>query len=133
MKLFLLVFLLLLSGCSRSVEVSYEEGSLISVYALENKSNKSSLVSIEYTLENEYQLFDLYTIHQNYLPEGYHSPGSPNITLLEVYVDQQEIYYVVDRYILLVNLQELKELMSQTARLLDYQDVHFILEQKIII
>lgn len=133
MKLFLLVFLLLLSGCSRSVEVSYEEGSLTSVYALENKSNKVSLVSIEYTLENEYQLFDLYTIYQNYLPEGYHSPGSPNITLLEAYVAQQEIYYVVDRYILLINLQELKELMSQTAKLLNYQDVHFILEQKIII
>lgn len=133
MKLLCLLFLFLLSSCSRSVEVSYEEGKLTPVYAIENKSGNLCLVSIEYTIENEYHLFDLYTIYQNYLPEGYHSSGSPNVTLLNAYVQNQEIYYIVDRYILLGDIKALQEMMCKTAMLYDYKNVHFILDQHILL
>lgn len=130
MKRICILLVLLLTSCSRSVKVSVEEGTMNKVYAVDNQSGQLIEVDVEYEIHNETDLFELYTIYQNQLPVGCHSLGTPNITLLEAYVEDDVIYYVVDRYIMQVPIEDFQRLLAKTASLYQYQDVHFILDQQ---
>ncbi len=131
MKILLLVFFILLTGCSQpEVTISCEKPNMLKVYAYTNQTNELEEVLVDYTFTNEADLFNLYTVYQNYLPLGYHSSGSANVSLQDYYVENKVIYYVVDRYILLVDYNAFVSVLAATARLYDYQDVHILLEGK---
>ncbi|MDE5546988.1 MAG: hypothetical protein K2I88_05940 [Anaeroplasmataceae bacterium] len=129
-----LVFILLVcSSCKKNIEVSFEEMEEISVYAIQSSSQKLEEVIIEYKLENEEDLFVLYTRYQNTLPIGYVSPANPNITLLSSEVKNNIVYYTVDNYILLSDISTFHEVLIRTGKLLGYQEIHIILNENQLI
>ncbi len=132
-KLTFIVLIILLSSCSPKVEISSELGQMTEVYALSNDDNKIELVSVVYEISNEVDLFELYTIYQNYLPEGYHSCASPNMTLISSSIQQNNIYYEVDHFILSSSCETLQEILLDTGKLYGYDEVHFIYNQQELI
>ncbi len=125
--------LLLLVGCKRTVHVTCEMKNTIQVYAFTNVGNKLELVDIDYSLSDEVDLFELYTIYQNYLPQNYHSCAPANMELLSSSVRQKVIYYEVNRFILYSPLEKLKVLLDATGKLYGYKEVHFIFNQQELI
>ena len=125
--------MLVCCSCKKNIEVSFEVGEEISVYAIKSSTNKLEEVIIEYTLEDEEDLFVLYTSFQNCLPIGYISPANPNITLLSSEVKNKVVYYTVDNYILLSDIEVFHEALTQTGKLLDYKEVHIILNENQLI
>ncbi len=117
----ILVCVLFLCSCRRSIEVSFEkqEGTLI--YAVEQNTNEIKEVSIDYNLTNDLDLFYLYTINQNYLPMGFMSPANPNVTLLSSVVKSNIVYYTVDNFILLSDIPKLHEVLVKTGKSLNYR------------
>lgn len=133
-KLFLILILLFtLTGCKKKVEVFCEEGISSQVYAINNKNNQTELVYIEYDIQDEVDIFNLYTCYQNQLPLGYHSSGMANITLISSSVVNQVVYYEVDFFISLVALEEFHSLLTKTAALYDYSEIHIILDKQQLI
>ncbi|MDE6241586.1 MAG: hypothetical protein K2M08_04075 [Anaeroplasmataceae bacterium] len=127
------LILLVCCSCKKNIEVSFEEIDEISVYAIKESSQKLEEVIIEYKLENEEDLFVLYTRYQNTLPIGYVSPANPNITLLASEVKNKRVYYTVDNYILLSDIPVFHEALIQTGKLLGYQEIHIILNENQLI
>lgn len=127
------MFLFLLVGCKSTVHVTCEREETIQVYAFTNDGEKLELVDIDYAIEDEVDLFELYTIYQNYLPQNYHSCASANMELLSSSVRQKVIFYEVDRFILNSPLEKLKGLLDATGKLYGYKEVHFIFNRQEII
>lgn len=126
----LLLVLLFCSSCTKSkIEVEYEIYVLdTNVFALHEKTQEVVCVSIDYSITDPESIFQLYTVYQNHLPIGYSSPANPNISLLEVYEKNQEHYFVVDNYVLLVeNVSLFLEVLSKTSMENGYGKVHLIL------
>lgn len=71
MTLFLFLLTVFLTSCERSISVSYEAVEEWKVYAIEEESKKIQEVYVDYAIEDAVDLFELYTIYQNYLPMGY--------------------------------------------------------------
>ncbi|MDE6661139.1 MAG: hypothetical protein K2J93_04910 [Anaeroplasmataceae bacterium] len=129
----LCALMLVCCSCKKNVEVSFEVVEEISVYAIKSSTNQLEEVVIEYTLDNEEDLFVLYTSFQNTLPVGYTSPANPNITLLASEVRNNVVYYTVDNYILLSDITAFHEALTKTGKLLDYKEIHIILNENQLI
>lgn len=129
LTIFLLGMVLFLTGCERSISVSYEEVQEWKVYAVEEKSQLIKEVYVDFTIVDAVDLFELYTIYQNHLPIGFSSPLSPNISLIDVKIEENTITYIVDNYILVSDVDCFKELIVPTAKLYGYANVHIIFNE----
>ncbi|MDE7095476.1 MAG: hypothetical protein K2O23_03215, partial [Anaeroplasmataceae bacterium] len=67
------------------------------------------------------------------LPIGYTSPANPNITLLSSEVRNKVVYYTVDNFILLSDIPAFHEALTKTGKLLDYKEIHIILNENQLI
>lgn len=127
MKKLFFLFLFFLVSCSKEITVSYELKKEYEVYAINAQTLKKELVTVDYPINNGESIFLLYTIYQNYLPIGYYSNGSPNISLFKVEEKNSVLYYTVDKYIYLTDIFDFKSLLDMTVQLFAYQEVHFII------
>lgn len=125
-----LLGLLVLTGCkNKEMKVEYQ---LIqpdtSVYAIDDVTEELVRVDIDFAIESKEDIFYLYTIYQNHLPVGVHSNGNGNIELIDCYEQDEEVYYVVNSFILLVDeLPVFQSLITKTNALYHYGPAHFIL------
>lgn len=129
MTLFLFLLTIFLTSCERSISISYEAVEEWKVYAIEEESKKIQEVYVDYAIEDAVDLFELYTIYQNYLPMGYLSPLSPNISLLDIKIEDMNVTYIVDNYVLISDIDCFKELIIPTAKLYGYSNVHIIFNE----
>ncbi|MDE6414341.1 MAG: hypothetical protein K2K48_02915 [Anaeroplasmataceae bacterium] len=125
--------LLVCCSCKKNIEVTFEQIEETKVFAVKESTYKIEEVVIDYKLEDERDLFVLYTNYQNYLPLGYSSPANPDITLLSSTVKNNIVYYTVDNFILLSDLNAFHEVLERTGKLLGYQEVHIILNENQLI
>ena len=135
-KFFLLLVFIscFLTSCKKQYEIHYEEASLISVFAIQEKSNRIEELWIEYVILDEVDLFNLYTIHQNYLPLGYSSPVGPNVSLISSSVSNKEVSYYVDNFILLTeDLVSFQQLLEKTGKPFGYEKIHIFFNDKCLI
>ncbi|MDE6583781.1 MAG: hypothetical protein K2K15_00100 [Anaeroplasmataceae bacterium] len=135
-KFFLLLVFIscFLTSCKKQYEIHYEEGTLISVFAIQEKSNRIEELWIEYEILDEVDLFNLYTIHQNYLPIGYSSPVGPNVSLISSSVSNKKVSYYVDNFILLTeDLTAFQQLLQKTGKAFGYEEIHIFFNDKCLI
>lgn len=135
-KIFLLLAVIsfFLTACKKQYEIHYETGDLISVFAIEEKTNRIEELWIEYEILDEVDLFNLYTIHQNYLPIGYSSPVNPNVSLIYSSVSNKVVNYYVDNFILFTeDLTSFQELLKKTGKAFGYEEIHIFFNDKCLI
>lgn len=128
MKKFLLLGILLLSGCGNNILVKYETEILNNqVYAVNLSTGEVLCISIDYDIQEEKDIFLLYTNYQNNLPLDYYSPAHANIGLIDCYTKGEYTYYEVDMFINLVDdLKLFKECLSKTNHIYGYGDAVFL-------
>lgn len=129
MKRIIVIFLLFfLTSCTnQSSEYILEAEELTKAYGYSKINYKIEEIYIEYELDDYIDVFNLYTIHQNYLPLNYVSKGSGNVGLLDSKVENNIVYYEVDAYINTVeNLDIFYELLTKTNMNLGYSSVQII-------
>lgn len=128
--LLLFLFIILLVGCRR-YDYDYEYKGQTKVYAYSLSNNEILLIDIDLEIKNEADVFNLYTINQNYLPVGYTSFCYTNLELISSSVTNKEIIYVVSDFIKLVdNLEVFKSLIYETNYLLFEKESIFINNNK---
>jgi len=128
--LLLFLFIILLVGCRR-YDYDYEYKGQTKVYAYSLSDNEILLIDIDLEIKNEADVFNLYTINQNYLPVGYTSFCYTNLELISSSVTNKEIIYVVSDFIKLVdNLEVFKSLIYETNYLLFEKESIFINNNK---
>lgn len=127
-RLFCLIIVLFLFGCSNDVSVFYElKEDNYYAYAVNIKTNEIKKVNIEFEINDYEDIFLLYTRYQNYFPIGYSVFSHCNISLIDTYIKDKDIYYIVDNYILLVeNIELFQELLTKTNAIYGYGKAHFI-------
>lgn len=130
---FFALILILCTSCKKDVEVTFAEEDALAIYAIEEQTSLLKKVEVEYKIENEKDLFYLYTSYQNYLPLGYTSPANPNISLLDCWLKNKIVYYTVDNFILLSDIQLFHDALLKTGECLNLREVHIILNQKQLI
>ena len=130
--LLLFLFIILLVGCRRyDYDYDYEYKGQTKVYAYSLSNNEILLIDIDLEIKNEADVFNLYTINQNYLPVGYTSFCYTNLELISSSVTNKEIIYVVSDFIKLVdNLEVFKSLIYETNYLLFEKESIFINNNK---
>ena len=132
-SLSLCFILFFLCSCRSAVTVSFEEKEETLIFALEDCTNNIKEISMEYTIDDEQDLFYLYTIYQNYLPIGFSSPASPNVSLLKSCVNQHTVSYYVDNYIFLCDIPLFFEVLTKTGKQFGYKEIQiFFNDNKLI-
>lgn len=121
---------LLMTSCTKKVEVNYVIASEITVYAVIENTKTIDEVSINYNIDSKEALFNLFTIHQNYFPIGYTTMASPNVSLLSSQIINNEIYYQVDDYIYFSDIELFSTILDKTSRLHGYSGAHILLNNK---
>jgi hypothetical protein len=132
-RLYIVIFyLFILMGCSKkdNIQIDIIED-VTYVYAINYKDDKIEKVVIDYEIKDYNDIFNIYTIYQNRLPLGYYVNANSNVTLLKSYVNDNNIYYVVDKYI---NLTEdiglFIKILSLSNELLGYNKTFIICNNK---
>lgn len=95
-----------------------------SVYAYCIESKRIEEVYLNYEINNPLDIFELYTIYQNYLPIGYSSMISSNLNLIECSYNKNMVIYKVDN--LPNNYSIFYDLLLKQNKLLGYNDVKII-------
>ncbi len=134
-KLCFVFMILLLSSCSsrKPKKAEFEYASETKVYAYSLKDKKINDIYIDYKIEDYQDVFELYTIHQNYLPLSYSSMGSSNVELIHAEVIDNIVYYEVDSFISLVqDLDIFTLLLNKTNQELGYAGAKIIYKDNII-
>lgn len=125
---FLILIILMLSACqNKDIEIQYEydNASLVYAYNIENKSIEK--VYIDYEINDYIDVFNIYTIYQNYLPNHCGSMASGNVKLLNSYVENEIVYYDVDSYIYLSkDIEIFLNLLRAMNKQLGYKDTILI-------
>lgn len=129
----LCVFLFLMCSCRREVSVFFEEKEEIFIYALEDSTNRLKEISVDYKIENEVDLFCLYTIYQNSIPMGFSSPASPNVSLIKSSVVNSEVNYFVDNYIFLCDVPLFYEVLAKTGKQFGFEKIHIFFNDSSLI
>ena len=127
-------FLICISlGSCKGNNIEYEFNEYTSVYAYNNNLEIIEEVNIEYEITSYIDVFNLYTKHQNYLPIGYTSCASGNISLKSSYAKNNIVYYEVDDYIMLSNdVDTFLSLLKKENRNLGYINTKIIYNDKIL-
>lgn len=127
-RLIVLIILLFLTGCNHSNnEYSIEENNLTKVYAFSTTNEKIEEVYVDYEIKSHEDVFNLYTIHQNYLPLNYTSEGSGNVKLISSKIEDNIVYYEVDVFIKKIeNIDIFHKLLVQANADLGYSSVEII-------
>lgn len=135
-KMLALIFLFLsLTSCrsKMSQPVEFEISDRTKVYAYHREDKTIKDVYIAYTVRTVYDVFYLYTIYQNYLPENYTSMGTANVSLLQTKIEKDTVYYTVDTFIYLTeDLKIFSHLLQRMNQELGYTSTKIICNDKII-
>ncbi len=102
-------------------------------YAVADATAKLEEVYIDYDIQNEIELFELYTKYQNHFPLGYSSPANPNITLLKSDVQKNQVFYEVDNFIFLSDIPLFQQALLFTGKALGYEEIHIFFNEKQLI
>lgn len=131
LKYLFLIIMLLLSSCQKK-DIEVIKCELYPCYAYNEKTKITELIYIEYEIEDELDIFELYTNKQNHLPIGYLSFGNGNIGLIDSKVINNEIYYYVDRYIYLSDIEQFYNQLIKTSKLYNFTNVYIYLNGEIL-
>ena len=120
--------LILLTSCSNNNSTEkYNLIQYIDVHAFNIESDELEVVSIDYDINNPEDVFILYSIDQNYLPVGYTSECYANVCMLDYKIIHNDVYYIVDDYILNVsNLNKFNQLLSLGVKKLGYKNAYIL-------
>lgn len=135
MKRFLLIgiFLFCLTSCKRQVDVTFQNAEVTQIYAIEDVTNELKVIELEYPIENERELFCIYTIYQNHLPLGYSSPASPNLELVTSSLLDGCVQYDVNNFIFLSDLKQFHKALLLTGKQFGYKEIHIFFNEKQLI
>ena len=128
LKKILLIFVLFLSSCSK-VEMVLENAKLYPCYAV-NVEGNYELIYVDYVILDEVDIFELFTIKQNNLPINFYSYGNGNITLERSVIINDCVYYYVDRFVFLSDVEMFKKQLELNVKLYNYSDVFLILNNE---
>ena len=133
-KISILLILLILTSCSKSIDkIEYELEEETSVYAYNLESKQLEEIQIVYDIKTVEDVFYLYTLYQNNLPIGYVSMASANVGLLDIKIEENTVYYVVDNYVCLVDdLEIFSCLLEKTNMALGYEKTKIIYNGSVI-
>lgn len=93
-------------------------------YAYCIQSGSIEEVLIDYEIKSPMDVFNLYTIYQNYLPIGYSSEISSNLSLIECSYNKNMVVYKVEG--LPNNYSIFYDLLLKQNKMLGYDDVKII-------
>lgn len=129
-----IITILFLTGCSKNtIDKNYEKKDMYKAYAYNYITEQIELTYIEYELNTVEDVFNLYTKHQNNLPLGYVAKSSGNVGLLNCKIEDETCYYIVDKYITLVeDIGVLSTLLQQTNSILGIKETKIIYNDNII-
>jgi hypothetical protein len=130
--MFFIIFIFLLISCDNKNEIEVEvvDGNNY-VYAIDYNDKKIKKVSIDYEINDYNDIFNLYTIYQNRLPLGYYINANSNVSLIKSYVNENNVYYVVDKYISLTkDINLFLEVLSLSNNLLGYNKTFIVYNNK---
>lgn len=128
----ILLYFVFLTGCKPKSEIDIEIVDKNNyVYAIDYKDKVIKKVFINYEINDYNDVFNLYTIYKNRLPLGYYSNSNSNVSLLKSYVLDNNVYYVVDKYIYLTDDIELFiEILTLSNKLLGYNKTFIVNNNK---
>ncbi len=126
-------FLFSLCSCKSSVDVSFKEAEVNKIYAIYDLTEELKEIELDYPIENEAELFHIYTIYQNHLPIGYSSPANPNVELVSSILKDGCISYYVNNFILLSDLETLHQALMLTGKQFGFKEIHIFLNEKKLI
>lgn len=127
-----IIYILLLVGCDKNNEINIEiiENNSY-VYAIDYNDKIIKKIPIKFEIKDYNDLFYLYTIYQNRLPLGYYVDVNSNVALIKSYVEDNNVYYVVDKYINLTkNVNMFLEVLTLSNKLLGYNKTFIVYNNK---
>jgi hypothetical protein len=130
--LVLILYLILLVGCRNMNDINIViDDNNTYIYAIDYEDKKIKKVPIDYKINDYNDVFRIYTIYQNRLPMGYYIDANSNVQLLKSYVEDNNVYYVVDKYIYLTdNIDLFIQILSLSNNLLGYNKTFIICGNK---
>lgn len=134
MKKLIFIFLLFnfFVSCSNknNIEIVINDNNTY-IYAIDYSDDNIKKVIIDYKINDYKDIFELYTIYKNRLPSGYYVNSNSNITLINSYVKDNDIYYIVDKYIYLtLDIGKFVKLLTLSNKLLGYDETFIICGNK---
>ncbi len=129
------LFLFFLVSCNkREYDVKYEITNESKIFAYNIETQKIEEAYTYFKIEEVEDVFLLYTKYQNYLPCGYSSMGSANVSLLKTEIKEEVVYYEVDNYISLLEDKDIfLSLLIQTNQDLGYKNTIIIYNGKSLV
>ena len=130
--LFLSILFLLFVGCDKNEDINIIiDEKEVYLYAIDYDDEKIKKISVNYEIKDYNDIFNIYTIYQNRLPIGYYVNANSNVTLLKSYVNDNNVYYVVDKYIYLTeDINLFVNILSLSNKLLGYDKTFIICNNK---
>lgn len=130
--LFLSILFLLFVGCDKNEDINIIiDEKEVYLYAIDYDDEKIKKISVNYEIKDYNDIFNIYTIYQNRLPIGYYVNANSNVTLLKSYVNDNNVYYVVDKYIYLTeDINLFVNILSLSNKLLGYNKTFIICNNK---
>ena len=132
-KLYILfVLFIFFISCKNNNEIEIEiNENIYYIYAIEYNDRTIKKVEIDYKINDYNDVFYLYTIYKNRLPQGYYINSNANVSLIKSYVLDNSVYYVVDKYIYLTkNIDLFVEILSLSNKLLGYDKTFIVYNNK---
>lgn len=126
----LLVFFLIGCNSENEIEVDIVESNNY-IYAIDYNNNQIKKVLIDYEIKDYNDIFLIYTIFKNKLPLGYYVNSNSNVTLLKSYILENNVYYIVDKYIYLTeDIGLFVEILTLSNKLLGYDKTFIVYNNK---
>ena len=128
----LLLFIVILTGCEDKEEIDIEiieDG--YSIYAIDYNDKQIKKVIVDHEINDYIDIFELYTIYQNRIPMGYYVDVNSNVSLINSYIKDNNIYYVVDKYIYLTkDINMFNDLLTMSNKLFGYDKTFIVYNNK---
>jgi hypothetical protein len=128
----ILLYFVFLTSCKPKSEIDIEIVDKNNyVYAIDYNDKVIKKVFINYEINDYNDVFNLYTIYKNRLPLGYYSNSNSNVSLLKSYVLDNNVYYVVDKYIYLTDdIKLFIEILTLSNKILGYNKTFIVYNNK---
>ena len=133
MRVLFIFILLFCSSCSSKVNVSCEKGIEYVIFAKNDINLQIEEVYVERSIENYVDIFLIYTKYQNSIPIGYSSVLNSNVSLLKSEVLDNVVYYYVDNYIFLSDINSIDIVINNTLMHYGYKRGHILFNNSYII
>ena len=128
------MILFMLTSCNKKEEITIEiDNSNTPIYVIDYNSNEIRKIYIDYPIKDYNDYFHLYTIYRNNIPRGYYINANSNVGLIDSYEKDNDIYYVVDKYIYLTkDIKLFNNILELSNKLLGYDKTFIICNNKLL-